>query len=437
MRNRIVLGLLAAGTLAVMALPSFAQTNETAAQYDARMAWFRDARFGMFIHWGPVSIKGTEIGWSRGDGVGLEEYDNLYKQFNPAKFNADEWVTIAKNAGMKYIVLTTKHHDGFSLWDTKVTDYNIMNSAFKRDVVKELAAACRKQGIVYCSYYSILDWRHPNYPLGRKEKGMRAPDMPKYFQFMKDQLAEQIKNYGPIGAIWFDGEWEAPWTHEYGVELYNYVRTLQPGIIVNNRVDKGREGNTTATKAGHVGDYGTPEQKIGEFNMARPWETCMTICNQWAWKPGDNMKSLKDCMQTLLRTVGGDGNLLFNVGPMPTGEIEPRQVDRLKEMGVWLGKYGQSVYGTRGGPFKPGKFGVSTRKDKVVCVHIFEWDGDKVTLPAIPARIVKSKAMTGGDVTVKQTDAGIDISLPAGDRNEIDTIVELELDKQAMEIEAK
>ncbi|MEI6810037.1 MAG: alpha-L-fucosidase, partial [bacterium] len=167
------------------------------------------------------------------------------------------------------------------------------------------------------------------------------------------------------------------------------------------------------------------------------WETCMTICNQWAWKPGDNMKSLKDCMQTLLRTVGGDGNLLFNVGPMPTGEIEPRQVDRLKEMGVWLGKYGQSVYGTRGGPFKPGKFGVSTRKDKVVCVHIFEWDGDKVTLPAIPARIVKSKAMTGGDVTVKQTDAGIDISLPAGDRNEIDTIVELELDKQAMEIEAK
>ena len=432
--GKAVLGLGIAGLLAAQCL---AQEVETKEQYEARMAWFRDARFGMFIHWGPVSIKGTEIGWSRGDGVSLEEYDNLYKQFNPVKFNADEWVKIAKDAGMKYIVLTTKHHDGFCLWDTKVTDYNIMNSPFKRDVVKELAAACKKQGIVYCSYYSILDWRHPNYPQGRKAPGMRSPDMPKYFQYIKDQLAEQVKSYGPIGAIWFDGEWEGPWTHEYGVELYNYLRKLQPSIIINNRVDKGREGNTTATKAGHVGDYGTPEQKVGEFNMGRPWETCMTICNQWAWKPNDGMKSLKACMQTLLQTVGGDGNLLFNVGPMPTGEIEPRQVERLKEMGAWLAKYGQTVYGTRGGPFKPGKFGVSTRKGKFVYVHIWGWDGDKVTLPAIPAKIVRSVAMTGGNVTVKQTDAGIDISLPAADRQEIDTIISLELDKPAMDIPAR
>ncbi|MEI8376472.1 MAG: alpha-L-fucosidase [Planctomycetota bacterium] len=433
MKSQIITSMLALGLIGFMAIPSVAQEPETREQYEARMAWFREARFGLFIHWGPVAIKGANIGWTRGDEIKLQEYDNLYKRFNPVKFNADEWAKIAKDAGMKYLVLVTKHHDGFCLWDTKATDYNIMNSPFKRDVTKELAEACRKQGIVYCSYYSILDWWHPNYPVGRKGPGMLKPNMPKYFQYMKTQLTEQLTNYGPIGVMWFDGAWESPWTHDQAVDLYNHLRKLQPNIIINNRVDKGDGFKTT----GFVGDYATPEQSIGNFNMDRPWESCITICTQWSWKPKDKMKSLKECIQTLLRTVGGDGNLLFNVGPMPTGEIEPRQVERLKEMGAWLAKYGKTVYGTRGGPFKPGKFGISTRKDKNIYVHIMAWEGDKVTLPAIPARIVASSAMTGGKVTVKQTDAGIEISLPAEDRQEIDTVIMLELDKPAMEIPAK
>jgi alpha-L-fucosidase len=405
-----------------MGVRAFAQETETQEQREARMASWREARFGMFIHWGPVSLKGTEIGWSRGKGVPIEEYDNLYKQFNPVQFNADEWVNVAKDAGVKYIVLTTKHHDGFCLWDTKQTDYNIMNSPFKRDVVKELAAACKKQGIAFGTYYSVCDWHHPDFPLGSPGGRSRKPDpnLDRYEQYLCKQVEELIRNYGPLFTLWFDVPQE--FNAERGRRVIKWVRSLQPGIVINNRTGAG-------------GDFDTPEQKIGGFNMSRPWETCMTICRQWAWKPADNMKSLKDCLQTLVRTAGGDGNLLFNVGPMPTGEIEPRQVERLKEMGAWLAKYGPSVYGTRGGPFKPGSYGVSTRKDKTVYLHVMSWAGDAVTLPAIPAKIVRSSALTGGSLTVKQTDAGIEVSLPAADRREIDTVIALELDRPAMEIE--
>ncbi|UCE47268.1 MAG: alpha-L-fucosidase, partial [Phycisphaerales bacterium] len=310
-------------------------------------AW-RKMKFGLFIHWGPVSLKGTEIGWSRGGerrgrtGTGsipVEVYDNLYKEFNPIKFDADEWVQVAKDAGMKYLVFTSKHHDGFSMFDSKVTDYKISNSPFKRDVVRELADACHKAGLKLGYYYSPVDWYHPDY---------RTENHDRYIEFMHAQLREICSNYGRIDIIWFDGlggsakDWDSE-------NLFKMIRRLQPHVIVNNR-------------AGLPGDHDTPEQRIGKFQNDRPWETCMTICRQWAWKPNDQMKSLKQCIDTLVRVVGGDGNLLFNVGPMPDGRIEPRQVERLREMGVWLEKYGQSIYATRGGPFKPGLWGASTHK---------------------------------------------------------------------------
>jgi alpha-L-fucosidase len=254
-----------------------------------RLQWWRDARFGMFIHWGPVSLKGTEIGWSRGAQIPIEEYDNLYRRFNPTNFNAGQWVKIAKAAGMKYIVLTTKHHDGFCLWDTKLTDYNIMNTPFHRDVTRELAEACRQQGLVFCAYHSICDWRHPDYPLGSPGGKSTKPDanMDRYNQYLKDQLSELLKDYGPQGILWFDGEWESPWTVERGQDLYRHCRALQDSLIINNRVGKGREGmaGTTAQTVENPGDYDTPEQTIGKYQDQRPWETCMTICNQWAWKP--------------------------------------------------------------------------------------------------------------------------------------------------------
>jgi len=400
------------------------------------MQWWRQARFGLFVHWGPVSLKGTEIGWSRGNEVPVEVYDNLYKQFNPVKFNANEWVNLAKASGMKYIVITSKHHDGFCLFNSRYTDYDMMSTPFKRDILRELADECRRQKIKLCLYYSIIDWYHPDY-LPRGAGDMRpseGTDFSRYITYMKKQVRELITNYGPLGVLWFDGEWEPTWTHEQGKALYSYVKSLQPGILINNRVDKGREGMKGTTKNDeYAGDFDTPEQEVGAFQIDRPWETCMTLCSQWAWKPNDQMKSLKECIQTFVQVVGGDGNLLFNVGPMPDGRIEPRQAQRLREMGNWLRKYGQSIYATRGGPFKPGDWGASTHKGNRIYVHILKWDGDSVKLPGISKSIVRSSVLTGGKARVEQTEQGIEISVPARYRKDIDTIVVLELDGPAGE----
>ena len=396
------------------------QPVETEEQKEARMAWWRDTKFGLFIHWGPVSLKGTEIGWSRGGerrgtgGTGeipLEVYDNLYKQFNPVKFNADEWVSIAKSAGMKYLVFTSKHHDGFSMFDSKLTDYKITNSPFRRDVVAELAKACHEGGLKFGFYYSPPDWHHPDY---------RTENHARYIKFLHGQLRELCSNYGRVDIVWFDGlggkaeDWDSP-------TLLKMIRELQPRVIINNR-------------AGLPADHDTPEQEIGHFQTDRAWESCITIGTQWAWKPDDRIKSLKECIDTLVRCVGGDGNLLFNVGPMPTGEIEPRQVARLKEMGAWLKQYGESIYGTRGGPFRLGLWGASTHKGNKVYVHILTWPLEAITLPPIQKKIVASSVLTGGAVEVKQTDAGIEISVPAATRQELDTIVVLEFGAPAAEL---
>jgi alpha-L-fucosidase len=386
---------------------------------------WQEMKFGLFIHWGPVSLKGTEIGWSRGGerrgrndkstgSIPVEIYDNLYKQFNPVKFDADEWVQIAKDAGMKYLVFTSKHHDGFSMFNSKLTDYKITNSPFKRDVVRELADACHKAGLKLGYYYSPVDWYHPDY---------RTENHPQYIRFLHGQLREICSNYGKIDIIWFDGlggkaeDWDSE-------NLFRMIRQLQPHVIINNR-------------AGLPADHDTPEQRIGKFQNDRPWETCMTICRQWAWKPGDQMKSLKQCIDTLIRIVGGDGNLLFNVGPMPDGRIEPRQVARLKEMGNWLDKYGKSIYATRGGPFKPGNWGASTYKGNTIYVHVLNWQEDTLTLPPIPKNIIASSLLTGGTVTVRQTRQATEISVPKIYRKEIDTIIVLQLDGPANEISSR
>lgn len=416
--------------------------NKPPAEIPENMRWWTDARFGMFIHWGPVSLKGTEIGWSRGTKVEREEYDSLYKKFNAEKFSAKEWVGIAKQAGMKYIIITSKHHDGFCIWDTKTTDYNIMNSPFGRDVLKELSDECKKAGIKFCTYYSILDWYHPDYntagtyggPGFELPNGQKG-DMDRYVGYMKNHLQEIIKNYGPLGIMWFDGEWESPWNYERGQDLYKYVKSLQGDIIINNRVGKARRGMEGTTDGpGHPGDYDTPEQRVGAFQNQRSWETCMTICQQWAWKPNDNMKSFKECIQTLVKVASGDGNLLFNVGPMPDGRIEPRQVARLQEMGRWLDKYGETIYKTRGGPFKPGPWGGSTHNDNTVYVHIFNWTEESIKLAPLDRKVISSSILTGGFVQVRQSDEYIEIRVPPSDRDEIDTIIKLELDSSASEL---
>ncbi|MBN2578265.1 MAG: alpha-L-fucosidase [Pirellulales bacterium] len=384
---------------------------------------WRQLKFGMFIHWGPVSLQGTEIGWSRGGerrGMGpsqgnvpVEVYDNLYKKFNPTRFDPKQWVQTAKDAGMRYMVLTTRHHDGFSLFDTQCSDYKITSpeSPYGKDVVKMLSEACRAGGLTWGVYYSQPDWHHPDY---------RTKNHKNFLKFLHGQVRELLSNYGRTDVIWFDGlggkarDWDAE-------KLFQTIRSLQPQILINNR-------------CGLPGDFDTPEQHIGNMQVDRPWETCMTIGTQWAWKPGDNLKSLKTCLHVLINTVGGDGNLLLNVGPMPDGRIEPRQARRLKEMGDWLAKYGESVYGTRGGPFWRGPWGAATQKGDTIYLHLLDPKRDAVRLPPIPKKILSHSVLTGGTASVQQTPSGIEVSVPPEHRREIDTIVVLKLDGPAAEI---
>lgn len=391
--------------------------------HDGKLEWWKDARFGMFIHWGPVSLKGTEIGWSRGREIPVEEYDGLYKQFNPVNFNADEWVSVAKEAGMKYIVFTSKHHDGFCNWNTKYNDYNIMNSPFQRDVMAELAAACKKQGVALGFYHSTCDWHHTDFPLTSPGGSVvrEVSNIDRYTEYLKNQSVEIIEKYGPLLVMWYDVPQRFDSIRGQGV--IDRIRQVQPGILVNNRT-------------GAKGDFDTPEQRVGSFQNKRPWETCMTIAHQWAWKPNDEVKSIEQCLHSLIRSAGGDGNLLFNVGPTPDGRIEPLQVDRLREMGTWLKEYGFSVYGTRGGPFKPTDWGVSTRKGNRIYLHLLNLSGDlsKIVLPDIGMKIIKCNLIGGGSLNFSQVNSEIVIELGVEPVNPINTIVEIEVNENVMDI---
>ena len=391
----------------------------------AALKRWQDDRFGMFIHWGPISQTGQEISWTRGKSIPVEKYDNLYKTFDPEKFNADEWVSVAKEAGMKYIVLTCKHHDGFCLWPTKQTNYNIMSTPFKRDVVGELAAACKKQGIAFGCYYSTTDWHDPDFPLTSPGGTVvrEHSDLEKYTEYLKAQVKELLTNYGPLITLWFDVPQK--FDAHRGQGVIDMARSIQPDILINNRT-------------GAKGDFDTPEQRLGGFDRQRPWESCITISahNHWAWGGDDDgVKPLETIIELLAGCAGGDGNMLLNVGPRPDGQIDAAQVDRLKEVGQWMAKFGESIYGTRGGPYEPGKWGAATCKGNDIYLHIFNWDGDTLHFPPLGSKkIVKSELLTGGKVGVTQDDQGVTVSVAPSDRKEIDTLVKLELDGPAFDL---
>jgi alpha-L-fucosidase len=397
-------------------------------------------RFGMFICWGPVTLTGREIGWTRGSPTPIAQYDNLYKKWNPEQFDAKAWVQVARETGAKYIVFLTKHHDGFCLWDTKQTDYNIMNGPFKRDVTKELADACHEAGIGFFPYYSTCDWHHPDFPVtspGGKVK-RKVSNLDRYTEYLEAQTGELITKYGPLTGIWFD----VPqcFDRTRGERIIRHVRSLQADIIVNHRT-------------GAPGDFDTPEQNVGGFQANRPWESCITLGTQWTWKPNDKLKSYTEAVRMLAVCAVNNGNLALNTNPMPDGRIEPRQVESFKKIGDWLAKYGASIYGTRGGPFiapdwKKRKFntdlehfalpagnwwGGSTHRGNVIYLHIIRWPDGTIKLPAIEQKIIKYSVLTGGETTVKQTDTGIEISVPVAQRDATDTIIRLELDRQLRE----
>lgn len=416
-----LLRLLAVGAVFAAGFLSLPNVNaQTPAPTQPKMQWWRDARFGMFVHWGPITLKGTEISWSRNpgplgenkDGIPASEYDELYKKFNPVKLNPKEIVGLAKAAGMKYIVFVCKHHDGFAEFDTQYSDYKITskNSPFGKDIVKEMSDECHKAGLHWCVYYSQPDLHNPDYRVNQ----------PKYDQYMRNQIGELLTNYGKVDLIWFDGLgasadfWEAQ-------TLFDEMLKINPNLIINNR-------------CGLPGNYETPEQVIGGYDDQHPWETCMTIGDQWSYKPNDAYKSGIQCIQTLAKCIGGDGNLLLNVGPLPDGSIDPTQADRLHTIAAWMKKHSEAVYGTRGGPFLPTRRYVSTRKGDTVYVHILKWEGNKALLPPLPLKIVKAKLLGGGKVDFDQADQGITVSVADRLQDPADTVIALQLDGDAMRL---
>lgn len=353
-----------ATTLILCSLLSLAQAQtdylkESAPDRDARMAWWRDATFGMFIHWGAYAVpagihNGKEVKgigeWIMHNGkIPIPEYEAYVRQFNPTSFDAKEWVRIAKDAGMKYIVITSKHHDGFCLWDSKVSSYDIMDAApFKRDILKELADACKGSGVRLCFYHSIMDWHQPDAESkkGYAHQNTPNPDWARYREtYLKPQLAELIAKYDP-GVLWFDGEWVPEWTEDQGKDLYKYLRSLKPDLIINNRVGKGRSGMQGMNKyKDAAGDFGTPEQEILEGTSDADWESCMTMNDTWGFKRDDhNWKSAKVLIDNLVDIAAKGGNYLLNVGPTAGGLIPAPSVERLKAMGDWLRINGEAIY---------------------------------------------------------------------------------------------
>jgi len=409
---------------------------------------FQEMRFGMFIHWGPVALKGKEISWSRGREIPIDEYDQLYKEFNPELYAAADWVGAAKAAGMQYLIITSRHHDGFSLWDSEFTDYDMAATPYGKGILKELAEECEKQGIKFGTYYSICDWYRPDYPVvyPSPDYGNHEPrsmdsstqvQMEEYISFMKNQLKELIMEFNTF-LIWFDGEWEWAWTHEMGTDMYAYLRGMKDDILINNRVDKGREGMEDKSRSARfAGDFATPEQRIGAFDNKFAWETCMTIGEQWAWKPNDKLKSKKECIHTLLQTIGGDGNLLFNVGPMPDGRIEPRQVDILTEIGQWLSINKEAVYGTHGGPYLPTEKMVSTHKENKIFLHLLSKPGKKLMLVLEEDISVKSACFLQDNTPLKvsRDKEILTLNLPGKLPDEVATVIELTLDRPASKID--
>jgi alpha-L-fucosidase len=402
---------------------------------EARLDWWRQARFGMFIHWGPVSLTGKEISWSRANSnpqspnngdTPVAVYDQLYRKFDPTNFDAAQWVAMAKEAGMKYMVLTAKHGDGFLLWDSKVDGYNIGATPFHRDVCAELARAARLQGMRLGWYFSPMDWRDPD---------CRSANNARFVVKMQGELRELLSNYGKIDVLWFDLDGRATmWDPAHTDAL---VRRLQPRILINNRLEMGDFGQwQRQDKLRPNEDFLTPEQRIGAYDDQNPWETCMTLGTQWSWKPNDSIKSASEVIAILARCAGGDGNLLLDVGPMPDGRIEPRQVAVLETVGGWLRKNGEAIYGTRGGPWKPDKARASTRKGNCIYLHALAWKGEAMALPGIARRIKSAMLLGGGEVSAEQKAGEVLVKVPVASRDPMDTVVKLELDGSAMDLPA-
>jgi alpha-L-fucosidase len=433
---------------ASMAFGQDATQPETKAHRDQRMAWWRQAKFGMFIHWGLYAIPAGEwkgntnhAEWIRHTArIPIEEYDQFVEQFNPVKFDADAWVRLAKEAGMKYIVITSKHHDGFCLFDSKYTDYDVMSTPFKRDIMKELSDACRRHGLKICWYHSIMDWHHPDYLPRRGWEASRRPaggaDFDRFVEHLRNQVTELLTNYGEIGVMWFDGQWEGTWTHEYGQPLYDLCRRLQPSIIVNDRVDKGRKGHSGVVGTEYAGDFGTPEQHIPPTGLPGvDWETCMTMNRHWGYnKHDEDFKSTADLIRKLVDIASKNGNFLLNVGPTAEGLIPEESVVRLREIGRWMKVNGEAIYGTVASPFPNLTWGRCTTKyvgdDARLYLHVFDWPLDgSLVVPGLGNDAKRAYLLVQPQdmLTAKRSEGDVWLHIPTRAPDDICSVVVLEI----------
>ena len=405
----------------------------------SRIGWWQQARFGMFLHWGVYSIlgRGEWVQWN--EQIPVSEYAKLADQFHPDHFDPNAWAQLAKDGGMKYMVLTSRHHDGFALFDDPGSDFTAMKSAAHRDLVAEYVKAVRSAGLGVGLYYSPLDWRYPGFFF----PGIYRDSADKLRAQYQRQIDELASHYGKLDILWFDGggdewlgfgglEWKGRWTTRPKDQPYTgsfdwhdsqtvaHLRQLQPGIIVNDRTDapadfRSREGDGA----------------LGSFENKYPWELCTTITEgAWGYQPNARVKPLAQLIHLLVGAAGRDGNFLLNVGPRPDGEIDPAQAARIREIGRWLQANGESIYGTRGGPWLPASYGVSTHRGSTVYIHLMQSpSGSTLTLPALPIGVTNAALLNGKTLPLQQSDGKIKITFPAGSIDPIDTIIKLQLDR--------
>jgi alpha-L-fucosidase len=396
-----------------------------------RLNRFNEAKFGMFIHWGPYSLASIEASWPimrpSKKGISEADYRALPERFNPAKFDPQAWVRLAKAAGQRYMVFTTKHHDGFSMFDTLFSNYKITKTPYKKDILAELVAAAKAENMPLGFYYSPVDADHPAYrdttKLTATNYGGEPArlEWPLYLEYMELQLRELLTRYGDAFVLWFDGGDNRKFA---GARFHALIQTLQPATLINNRM-------------GLVGDFVTPEQRLptgipvkgakvpvgpGEKSVStkvpkpedfQPWETCMTINQTWAYNKNDKaFKSSRMIIRALIDAASKGGNLLLNVGPTPDGEIQPEFQERLLAVGAWLKVNGESIYGTTCGPLQELRFGRTTSKGKTIYLHVFDWPADGIELPDLPARISKVRLLAG-NTTLKFTQSGSKVRIPS------------------------
>ena len=376
---------------------------------------FQDGKFGIFLHWGIYSIFGQGEWYMNTANIDCHEYAKAASGFYPSRFNAQEWVAAIKASGAKYICITSRHHDGFSMFDTKYSDYDIVDATpFKRDVIKELAEECRKQGIRLHLYYSHLDWtREDYYPLGNTGHGTGRTshgEWATYYQFMNHQLTELLTNYGPIGAIWFDGMWDQPDGFDWKLEeQYKLIHKLQPACLIGNNHHKtpypGEDFQMFERDLPGENKAGLSGQSVS----ALPLETCETMNGMWGYKIKDqNYKSVTDLVRLLVRAAGKGTNLLMNIGPQPNGELPAVAVERLKGVGDWMSKYGETIYGTTAGNVMSASWGTTTRKDNMLYVHLLaDHMPQFVTLPVTEKVVSSTLFGTGEKVKWEKIHGGI------------------------------